>query len=296
MRTILITGATVFLGCHLTKELLKKKGYQVIAIFGRPEDKSIPLPKADNLISKPLETLFSEDLPEIDTVVNCAFARNNDTNLLAESLDFTQRAILRFKELKCKSVINISSQGVYKRLGIGELSNEDSLIEPIDLYSMAKYSSEKMFNVSSIPNITNVRLASLYMPQRFLGFFVQKAINGEPFTVTLPNQYASLMDINDAATGLASIIDMKPEHRASVYNLGIGKQYSLLEYATSVKEIGKEFGYDVEFKVADNTSTICAGMDISRLVKDTGGHPTIFKNEMIRNIFSISNKQINERD
>lgn len=285
MRTVLVTGASGFLGHHLVQELLKQEETIVIAILGRPEDKANALPDNPNLQIYSLDSLYSEAFGQIDTVVNCAFARSNDAGLLAAAFDYTERSIKLFEELGVKSVINISSQGVYKRLGVGELSREDSPIEPIDLYSMAKYACEKLFNISSIPFITNVRLASLYMPQRFLHFFIQKALNEEPFTVTAPNQYAALLDVTDAASGLAAIAKLPPGKRAAVYNLGIGTQYSLLEYAESVKEIGIQMGYKVNFDVADNGATVCAGMDCSQLIGDTGWKPTLLKNDMILKLF-----------
>lgn len=286
MRTILITGASGFLGHHLVHELLKQDDAKVIAILGRPEDKANALPDNSNLQTYPLDSLFSETFGQIDTVVNCAFARSNDPGLLAAAFDFTERSIKRFEELGVKSVINISSQGVYKRLDVGELSKEDSPIEPIDLYSMAKYATEKMFCISSIPFVTNVRLASILMPQRFLYYFVNKAKVGERFTVTAPNQYAALLDVTDAAKGLAAIVNLKLENRAEVYNLGIGTQYSLLEYAESVKAIGQLKGYKVGFDVADNGTNVCAGMDSAKLMNDTGWKPTILKDEMITNLYS----------
>jgi len=284
MKTVLVTGSTGFLGFHLIKELLKHDELHIIAIGGRPEDKANLLPDHPNLQFYPLSSLFEKCFSDIDTVVNCAFARSNDAKQLAEALDFTEKAIKRFEELRVKSVINISSQGVYQRLDVGKLSKEDSPIQPIDLYSLAKYACEKLFRISSIPFVTNVRLASLYMPQRFLHFFIQKAIVGESFTLTAPNQYAALLDVTDAASGLAAIALLPPEKRADAYNLGIGTQYSLLEYAESVRRIGANFGYDVKFDVSDNGTTVCAGMDCSKLMKDTGWSPTIFKDEMITNL------------
>ena len=285
MRTILVTGASGFLGHFVVKELLKNPEFEIIAIGGRPEDKVNPLPDSERLQFCTLDKLFTEDFAGIETVINCAFARSNDAKLLAAAVDFTEKAIVRFKELGVKSVINISTQGVYERLPKGELSNEDSPILPIDLYSMVKYSVEKMFHTSSIPYVTNVRLASLMMPQRFLYFFVSKAISGERFTVTAPNKYAALLDVTDAASGLAAIADKTPEERASIYNLGIGTQYSLLEYAESLKAIGQKMGYNVVFDIADNGTTVCAGMDCSSLMKDTGWRPTVFKDEMITRLF-----------
>ena len=285
MKRVLITGASGFLGHHLVQELLKQEDTEVIAILGRPEDKANKLPDNPHLQTYPLDSLFSETFAGIDTVVNCAFARSNDAKLLAGAFDFTEKSIRQFEALEVKSIINISSQGVYKRLGVGELSKEDSAIEPIDLYSMAKYATEKLFRLSSIPFITNVRLASILMPQRFLYYFVKTAKAGEHFTVTAPNQYAALLDVTDAARGLSAIVDLSPSKRAATYNLGIGTQYSLLEYAESVKSIGQEMGHTVEFDVADNGTTICAGMDCSKLKNDTGWEPTIMKDKMIFKLF-----------
>lgn len=285
MKTILITGATGFLGQVLVNELLRNEEYAIIAIGGRPEDMANPLPDNPRLKLYLLEDLFVRSFPRIDTVVNCAFARSNDPALLAGALDFTERLIKRLKEIGVGSVINISSQGVYKRLSAGHLSSEDSPVEPIDLYSTAKYASEKMFRVSAIPHVTNVRLASLMMSQRFLYFFVRKAVLKEPFTVIAPNQYAALLDVTDAASGLAAITALAPEKRADTYNLGIGTQYSLLQYAESVKEIGERMGLQVLFDVKDNGVLTCAGMDIRRLTQDTGWSPRILKDKMIWDLF-----------
>ena len=285
MKNILITGASGFLGAHLVNELLKSPEIKVIAICGRPEDKANALPEGDNIEIYPIDALFSESFKEVDTVVNCAFARSGDSGLLSAAVDFTTKEIKRFEDIGVSSVINISTQGVYKRLSSGCFANEDSAIEPIDLYSMTKYCVEKIFETSSIPLVTNVRLASLMMPQRFLYFFVKKAKLGESFTVTAPNQYASLIDVLDAALGLKRLVELEPSLRKRIYNLGIREQYSVLEYANSVKKIGRKFGIKVEFEITDNEKSDCAGMDCSRMFHDTGWMANISKDEMIENLF-----------
>ena len=285
MRTILVTGASGCLGHFVVKELLKNPEFEIVAIGGRPEDKANPMPESPKLQLYTLDKLFTKDFINVDTVINCAFARSNDAQQLAGAIAFTEQAIERFEVVGVKSVINISSQGVYERLPKGELSNEDSPILPIDLYSMVKYSVESMFHISAIPYTTNVRLASLMMPQRFLYFFVKKAKAGESFTVTAPNQYAALLDVKDAASGLAAIANLAPEKRAMTYNLGIGRQYSLLEYAETIKSIGDTLGYNVTFGVADSGTEVCAGMDCSKLMEDTGWKPVILKEEMIEELY-----------
>lgn len=287
MRRILVTGASGFLGHHVVKELLSIAGVEVIAIGGRPEDKANPLPENERLSFYTLDRLFINQYDNIDTVINCAFARSNDAALLAQAFDFTEKLIRRLEEFKVGSVINLSSQGVYKRLPKGELLTESSPIEPIDLYSMSKYATEKLFSISSIPYVTNIRLASLMMPQRFLSFFIKKAMEGEPFTVTAPNQYAALLDVKDAASGLAAVAMMPLDKRAKVYNLGIGTQYSLLDYAKCVKEVGDMLGYNVVFEVANNKSESNSGMDCSKMMEDSGWRPKITTKQMVAEFFKM---------
>lgn len=291
MKTILVTGSTGFLGHHVVKELLKSNDFYVIAIGGRPEDKANELPQSDRLCFYNIDALFSESFRGIDVVINCAFARSHDPALLAQTFDFTERMINRFEELGVNTAINISSQGVYKRMPQGVLSTEKSPIAPIDLYSMCKYATEKMFSLSAIPHVVNVRLASLMMPQRFLYFFIQKAQMGETFTVTAPNQYASLLDVRDAASGLVAVASATNNEKRQVYNLGTGLQYSLLEYAKSVKVVGDRIGYDVDFDVLDNGTIVCAGMDCSKVQKDTGWKPKILKDDMILFYYQLIAKE-----
>lgn len=285
MRTILVTGASGFLGHHIVKELLRRNDTKVIAILGRPEDKAFYLPNISNVESISIDSMYDRRIGPVDTVINCAFARSNSIDLLVDSLEFTEKSIKFFEENGVQSLINISTQGVYKRLEAGDLSNENSPIEPIDLYSLAKFASEKLYNISSIPFVTNIRLASIMMPNRFLDFFVQKAKSGERFTVTKPNQYSSLLDVTDAAKGIAAVADLSPSQRANVYNLGIGVQYSLLEYAQSVKSIGESLGYTVCFDIIDNNDSVCSGMDINRIMTDTTWKPEIMKDEMIIKLY-----------
>ena len=282
MNNILVTGASGLLGSHVVKHLLTKECNVIVSIL--PEEKSTyqPLDGVKVIIN---DDIFQGKFPHISTVINCAFSRSNQSQDLASAIDFTQKLINGFKLGKVNSIINISSQGVYKRLPIGELSKEDSPIEPIDLYSMAKYAVEKTFATSGLPNVTNVRLASINMKQRFLYNFVQKAKNKDTIIVNSPTHYASLLDVEDAAEALARLAILPIKNRKPIYNLGTGSQTSLIHFAELVNTIGERFNAKAQIVLQDNGTTNTAGIDISLISADCDWIPIITNEQMIDNYF-----------
>lgn len=284
MKNILITGASGLLGSHVVKHLLEQDCHIIVSIL--PEEKLTyhPLEGVEVILN---DDIFVGNLPHISTVINCAFARSNQAQDLASAIDFTQKLINGFKLAHVDSIINISSQGVYKRLPIGELSMEDFPIEPIDLYSMAKYAVEKTFETSGLSNVTNIRLASINMKQRFLYHFVQKAKNHEAITINSPTQYASILDVEDAAEVLAKLALLPIQDRKPVYNLGTGNQISLLELANLVNEIGQKHDAHAEIIMQDNGVTNTAGVDISLISQDCNWKPKITYEQMIETFYNM---------
>lgn len=284
MNTILVTGVTGLLGSNLVKVLIANK-YNVISSV-RADKVSSYMPQLGEVVISD-ELLFEGKFPKVDVIVNCAFARSNESERLASALDFTTKLINGLKIAKVYNVINISSQGVYKRLPVGQLSKENSPISPIDLYSIAKYASENLFIASGIPYVTNIRLASLNMRQRFLYSFIQSAKNEGVIHVNSPKVYASLLDVNDAVNAILSILQIQPLSWAPVYNVGTGNQTSLLEYAKIVKKVGLKLGYKVNIIIDDNDYTSTSGADISLIYNDTGWRPNIKLEDMIENMFNV---------
>lgn len=284
MKTILVTGSTGYIGSHLVTALAEEKCYHVL---GAVEDDSgfTDRYQCDEYLETiPNQELLKGNAPEIDCVVNCAFARSNDSRLLADALDFTANLALSLKKIGVGTLINISSQGVYKRLPEGQLQTEDSEIEPIDLYSMAKYAAERLLIASNCAaHITNVRLASINMRQRFLFAFVRKVLCGEPIVLTAPHQNAALLDVKDAVAGLMALIELPDAERKETYNLGIGSQMTILDYARVAEKTLEEFGYSAKLTVLDqNTDLRNSGMDCSRIMRDTGWAPEVSAYDMVR--------------
>lgn len=287
MRKVLVTGASGFLGHHLVQELLKQDNTEVIAVLGRPEDKANSLPQSDRIVVYPCSDLFSTDFGHIDTLIHTAFSRGDNLPGLSRSIEMTEQVIEMVNKQDIDSIINISSQGIYKGLKSGERVDENGFVEPDTAYGLSKWAVENMLKLGCTKRYTNIRMASLSSNARFLDFFVDSVIAGKVITVTAPHQYASIMDVSDAVRGILSIEGLDLAEREEVYNLGPGVQYSILDYAETANTIGQNFGYPaVEIKVDDNGKTFAICMDCSKLEQQTSWKPIVQKETMLSNLFS----------
>lgn len=288
MKRVLVTGASGLLGRTLVKTLCEKTENAVYAVTQHPEAAVFShLSFGEQLHVQSNDEMFSKASSGwgIDQVINCAFARNNDPRQLASALDYTRRLVEMMNETGVHDLINISSQGVYKRQPAGILATENAEIEPIDLYSMCKYATEQITCGSLQGFCTNVRLSSLNMDGRFLQKFVENAKNGKEISLSAPEMQASLMDVRDAADALVLLSQLDKEKHSDVYNLGVGYQLSLLEYAKVVEKVGKEFGYQVTVTITDNKAAAHSGLDCSRLFNDINWNPKYTPKMMVQEIF-----------
>lgn len=286
MKTVLITGATGFLGHNLVNSFIERGDTYVIAVLGRPEDKANTLPESDRLKIYPSSAVFSTEFGHIDTLIHTAFSRFDNYPGLTRSIEFSEQIIELVNNQDIDSIINISSQGVYKWLRPGEKVNENGFVEPDTAYGLAKWAVENMLKVGCKKKFTNIRMASLSSNARFLDFFVESVIAGKDITVTAPNQYASIMDVSDAVRGILLIESMNINEREVVYNLGPGTQYSILDYAESAKNIGLQFGCSsINIKVEDKGVSLAMCMDVEKLISKVSWKPQVDKDLMLVNIF-----------
>ncbi len=294
MKTVLITGASGFLGHHLVMSLLDRGDTEVIAILGRPEDNANALPENENLKVYPCSDIFAIVFGHVDTLIHTAFSRGENLPGLTRSIEFTEQIIDLVNRNNIDSIINISSQGVYRTQKPGEKVDESGFVEPNTSYGLAKWAVENMLKLGCVKHFTNIRMASLSANARFLDFFVNSVIAGKDIKVTAPNQYASIMDVGDAVDGILKIEHLPTLERDMVYNLGPGEQYPILDYAMTVNEIGFQFGYNpVQVVVEDNGKEFAICMNCNRLISATSWFPRIDKELMIKNLFqSKRNEQI----
>lgn len=284
MKTILIIGAAGYLGSNIVKALAGNMENHIIAADISKNN----IPSGDNVTGYSNDELFNLSSLAVDTIINCAFARGNAVSALVTALDFNEKLILGLKNIRFNTLLNISSQGIYKPSQVPNLlSSENSPIEPFDKYALAKYAQEKLFTTSFPEKTTNIRMASLCANAGFLVHFVDCVIKGNEITVTAPNQFVSIIDVTDAVTGILAISKLPENIRKPVYNLGTGKQYSILQIAETVNRIGKDYGYNqVNISVVDEDKCIAVGMDPTLLEEDTGWKPLKDISTMVCDVFA----------
>ena len=287
MKTVLITGASGFLGHHLVKRFVERGDTQIIAVLGRPEDKANELPESDLLTIYPSSAMFSSDFGHVDTLIHTAFSRGDNLPGLTRSIELSENIIELVNNQKIDSIVNISSQGVYKGLTPGEKVDECGFVEPNTAYGLAKWAIENMLKLGCNKSYTNIRMASLSANARFLDFFVGSVISGKDIVVTAPNQYASIMDVSDAVEGIVAVEALPIGKREHVYNLGPGIQHSILDYARTANELGQQNGYSsISIKVDDNGNDFAICMDCHKLIEQTGWSPKVTKAIMLQNMFN----------
>ena len=283
MKTVLITGASGFLGSHIIQALRNDSRYELICVDICKE--KIDLRGNGKALST--EDFFNTNNLTIDVVINCAFARGNDSAALVSALDFNEKLIQKLKGFSVGSIISISSQGIYRSVQPGEFADENGEIEPKEMYALAKYAQERLFTSNFGGMITNIRMASLSYNARFLQFFVDSVRQGKDIVVTAPHQYVSMIDVKDAVAGILKVLEIPVSSRAAVYNLGAGQQYSILELARLTNEIGVNLGYQsVKVHDEDNGKQAAVGMNCERLMNATGWKPQVDIREMIGTMFA----------
>lgn len=287
MKTVMVTGATGFLGHRLVEALLVRGDTRIIAIMGKPGDKVNPLPENEKVVSLSMKELFMSDVGHIDTVIHTAFSRGDNLPGLTASITLTHDLVSWINEKDIDSIINISTQGLYKGLEPGQDVDENGEVEPGTAYGLAKWGVEKMLSIGCRKHSCNIRMASLSANAKFLSFFVNSVKEGQDIIVTAPRQFASIMDVSDATNGILSIENLPMTERRNVYNLGPGVQYSILDFARMTNQVGQSLGYKpVGISVEDGGRQFAICMDCRKLKAQTGWECNTDLKVIIHNMFN----------
>lgn len=240
MGTILVTGATGFIGHHLFKHL-GSLGYHVVGISksgGKINGRNIT--KIDICNEHQVQLLFRRT--PIEAVIHTAalISLKGDVDakkLLTTNVYGTYNLLGQSVKNGVKKFIYSSSASVYDRYsGISPAS--ENLTQPIDFYGASKLSGEYFANVFSRFKVQTLiyRYSSVYGPgQRsdsVLPMFLKKAMKNERLEIDgKGGRSQDFIYIKDVLQ--ANLLGLNSE-TTGVFNIGFGEEISLLNLAKTI--------------------------------------------------------------
>jgi len=237
---ILVTGATGFIGRHLTAVLSKThsvrclvrktsdisglRNFNVDIIYGDLLAKDSLLPALDG----------------IDIIYHLAgevCSRKMDDyykgNILA-----THNLLEACKEKRIKRIIFLSSIGVYKPVTTKTLLTEESECEPITFYGKTKLDAEELIKKYNIPWVI-VRAPVVYGPSQppVLNKFFFNALNKKKiYIIGDGNNLRSLCFIDNLIEGL-TLLSNKQNVEGEIYILSDSSPYTFNEIVATVASV-----------------------------------------------------------
>lgn len=303
-KNVLITGATGYLGRNLITELIETKNDNFL-VHAYVRDKSI----AQNILPINLILFDEKDLNNgnlswgnIDILIHSGFARPHCSNSeIAESVRFSNQILTQAFQNHVANIINISSQSVY-----GQLSpipwNENTQISTESIYSMAKFSVEQsMLSLQKLyPHInsTSIRLGAITggFPGLnridLLSKLVEKVSLNQDISLVGGTQVIERLDIRDAIEGIIALAQNTTAKWKDCYNLGSGKQYSLLDVGEMVIVEGKKHNFtDSKINLEEKNIVMKFGLDVNRMKEDFDWQPKYNLKDTINTLFLFFNNQ-----
>lgn len=229
MKNILVTGANGFIGTHLVKELKKTHNVSTIG-------------SADITESKSLVKYFQN----IDTVIHlAAISKRNETEKNPDrtmEVNFlgTKNLLKLSHKHDVKRFIFISSSAVY-------LNNS--------VYAKSKTAGEKLCidyaNQLDLDTLI-LRPSNVYdlkQPKGVIGRFYNKTINNEPVTINGDgSQSFDFIHVSDLVSLISKAVDSDQKFLSAIFDVGSGKEHSVLEIAKALSSKIEFDGYRFEYK------------------------------------------------
>jgi len=245
---VFLTGASGFIGSHVTRALLTA-GYEV-AILARPNR---PVPRLHDVV--PQLTIIEGDFYDTNSF-HLALAKwqpeacihlawyaepgkylQSPENILALTASLTLLdGLIR---VGCKQVVMAGTCAEYDT-DLGFL-REDSQTYPTSLYAATKLSLSLI--AQQVAAINDIRFAwarvfYLYGPyendQRMTPALIRALLTNQPFPATLGEQVRDYLHVSDVASALITLVD---RHANGVFNIASGSPVTMRQLMEIIGEI-----------------------------------------------------------
>jgi nucleoside-diphosphate-sugar epimerase len=232
--TILVTGASGFIGGHVVEQLAKESAHRIVATGRSKTDRFKELERVQYV---PLD--LSQSMPEqlCDVCIHAAgLADDQSTTEQLEQNNVVATARLLQAIPTCKVFIYISSASVYN-FADGKVKHEQDahLDATLSLYGRSKLNGEKQVQESNIPSVYILRPRAVYGPgDRVLMPRILKLVRQRSILVPGPfNALSSLTHVQNLYESIQCCLqNAKPGQH--IYNVADQSAYRLKEVIEAI--------------------------------------------------------------
>lgn len=264
MNRILITGGCGFIGLNLIAYLMKKPVSDIVVLD------NLSIGRKENLHEFDVEfhegdirdtTLVEKLISSVDSVIHLAADTRVIESIENPDYNFDVNVVGTYNLLRAARNKGIE-RFVFASTGgaiLGDIDppvHEGIVPRPISPYGASKLFAEgycSAFAGSYDMRTVALRFSNVYGPRSYhkgsvVAAFYKRIINGLPLIVygdgTQTRDYVYVDDICEAI-----YLSLSGEHGGKVYQLGSGKETSINELITEIKEVvGKDYNVDVRYE------------------------------------------------
>jgi len=256
--SVLVTGATGFLGAEIVAELLRRTELPIVA-WGRDprriEALQERLASYEACLAIEVRGLLDPEplRGDIDTIVHAAAVRSpvaegDPAAFTRVNVKGTQHVVRLAEESGCRRILYVSTQAVYGREGAPW--SEDAPLRPETAYAKSKLEGEAVVLRAEGIDGKILRLSRLYGVTPFVpwdelpGRFAQAVCRGEPLTIYgTGEQRFDLLHVRDAARCVAAMVTEWDRVEPAILNLGGGSSVSLNAVVDLFRELAVTYGF-----------------------------------------------------
>lgn len=289
---ILVTGATGFIGSHLT-ERLTKEGHKVKALIRNSESENKARKETINLLERLNVEICFGNLLDKNSLKNAV--KNVDVIFhlaaIARPMAIPKKAYFKINEegtknlleeacknKKIKKIVIMSSVSAVGTARNGVAVNEKTECNPVDTYGWSKLAGEKVafsyFKEYKLP-IVLLRPPMVFGPRDFEMLKLFKTISKGIFPIRSNNKGMEFLYVENLVE--ACLCALKEGKNGEIYNISNGEHYSINDIIHAVEKANNKKISSLRFP---NWSFVIAGYFIELLSKILRIHPP-FKHDTV---------------
>jgi len=251
-KTVLVTGATGFIGACLTRRLVEMK-WDVHVVSKGASNKwrigdllgSLVEHESDLRDRKRLSRIVLEVQPTIiyHLATYGAYHFQNDVeNIMTTNIDGTLNLLAACSEVGFDHFVVAGSSSEYGMKN--HPMKETDVLEPTDFYGVAKAAATLscmcLAKLRNLP-INILRLFAVYgyyeAHTRLIPTVIRASLLGENPRLVSPSSVRDFIFVEDVIDAFLKAASVRKELCGEIYNVGFGKQYTTLEVVSKIIEL-----------------------------------------------------------